>query len=88
MHPVTFITGYYDEVVNPWEGSIMTAVSNVRENIDGSHHGVKLEVNMSFPGGSAASFQPWEGSQEHKTRMLGFNNGFTLIAICRDRGCA
>lgn len=65
----------------------MTAVSNVRENIDGSHHGVKLEVNMSFPGGSAASFQPWEGSQEHKTRMLGFNNGFTLIAICRDRGC-
>lgn len=27
LHPVTYITGYYAEVINPWEGSIMTAVS-------------------------------------------------------------
>jgi hypothetical protein len=26
LHPVTYITGYYAEVINPWEGSIMTAV--------------------------------------------------------------
>jgi hypothetical protein len=35
----------------------MTAVSNVQENRDGTHHGIKLEVNMSFPGGE---FQPYE----------------------------
>ncbi|KAI5480800.1 long chain fatty alcohol oxidase [Pseudohyphozyma bogoriensis] len=86
LHPVSAVTGYYDEVIKPWEGSIMTAVSNVRENREGTHHGCKLEVMMSFPGGSAASFQPWKGSIAHKEAMLNFNHAFTLIAISRDRG--
>lgn len=42
---------------------------------------------MSFPGGTAASFQPWRGSRQHKEKMLQFNNSFTLICISRDRGC-
>lgn len=26
LHPVSYITGYYDETINPWDGAIMTAV--------------------------------------------------------------
>ncbi|KAL8278216.1 hypothetical protein RQP46_009389 [Phenoliferia psychrophenolica] len=86
LHPTSFVTGYYDELINPWDGSIMTAVSSARENLDGSHYGSKLEVMMSFPGGTAAAFVPWTASKEHKIALLGYNRSFTLIAICRDRG--
>lgn len=105
LHPTSYVTGYYDRAINPWEGSIMTAVrpfflaarvitdilvqvSNVAENRDGTHHGIKLEVNMSFPGGTAASFQKWTSSKDHKKALIQFNNSFTLICIARDRGCA
>jgi len=65
----------------------MTAVSSVRENWDGTHHGVKIEVIHSMPGGQAASFQAWESSIAHKTRMIEYQHTMTLIAIARDRGC-
>jgi len=64
----------------------MTAVSSVRENWDGTHHGVKIEVIHSMPGGQAASFQAWESSIAHKTRMIEYQHTMTLIAIARDRG--
>lgn len=66
----------------------MTAVSNVQENWDGSHHGVKIEVIQSFPGGQAASFMPWTSSFDHKLAMAQYGHQLTFIAICRDRGCA
>ncbi|KAM0791311.1 hypothetical protein ACM66B_005783 [Microbotryomycetes sp. NB124-2] len=86
LHPTTFITGYYDERIDPWDGAIMTAVSSVQENWDGTHHGVKMEVIQSFPGGRAAAFIPWRGSKDHKKIQVQFGNSFTIIAIARDRG--
>ncbi|BGP48449.1 hypothetical protein JCM10450v2_004325 [Rhodotorula kratochvilovae] len=86
LHPVSFTTGVYEESIKPWEGAIMTAVSNVQENWDGSHHGVKIEVINSFPGGQAASFTPWTSSENHKKLMSQYGNSITLIAIARDRG--
>ncbi|GAA5925837.1 uncharacterized protein JCM15063_005137 [Sporobolomyces koalae] len=86
LHPVSCVTGVYDEIINPWEGSIMTAVSSVRENVDGTHHGVKIEVVHSMPGAQAGSFQAWESSLDHKARMSEYGHTMTLIAIARDRG--
>ncbi|GAA5874602.1 hypothetical protein JCM16303_002918 [Sporobolomyces ruberrimus] len=86
LHPVAAVTGFYDETIKAWEGSIMTAVSSVRENWDGTHHGVKIEVVHSMPGAQAASFQAWESSLAHKTRMIEYQHSMTLIAIARDRG--
>jgi long-chain-alcohol oxidase len=60
-------------------------VSNVCENRDGTHHGAKLEVCMSFPGGAAAGPQVWESSAEHKSRMLEYSHSMTLITLVRDR---
>lgn len=60
-------------------------VSNVVENVDGEHYGCKLEVNMSFPGGTAAGFQPWTSSLAHKKALVQYDHAFTLLAISRDR---
>ncbi|GAA5959307.1 hypothetical protein JCM21900_003924 [Sporobolomyces salmonicolor] len=87
LHPVAFITGFYAEPIRAWEGSIMTAISSVQENWDGSHHGVKIEVMKSMPGAQAASFLPWTSSLDHKTNMAHYVHSMTLIAIARDRGC-
>ncbi|BGP32264.1 hypothetical protein JCM10296v2_004045 [Rhodotorula toruloides] len=86
LHPVVFTTGLYDEQIRPWEGAIMTAVTGVQENWDGSHHGVKIEVIQSFPGGQAAGFIGWTSSKEHKRTMAQYGNLLTLISIARDRG--
>lgn len=86
LHPVTPTTGYYDEPIETWNGAIMTAVSNVQENWDGSHHGVKLEVVMAMPGAQASAFVGWKSSKEHKKTMAQWRNQMTLIAIARDRG--
>ncbi|GAA6059993.1 hypothetical protein JCM10212_001151 [Sporobolomyces blumeae] len=86
LHPVSTVTGYFDEPVRAWEGAIMTAISSVQENWDGTHHGVKIEVVQSMPGGQAAAFQPWESSLAHKSRMAEYQHAMALIAICRDRG--
>ena len=43
LHPTSFVTAYFDEPVMPFEGAILTAVSNARENVDGNHYGVKIE---------------------------------------------
>ncbi|GAA5893640.1 uncharacterized protein JCM6883_003589 [Sporobolomyces salmoneus] len=86
LHPVAAITGFYDRPIKAWEGSIMTAVSSVRENWDGTHHGVKIEVVHSMPNAQAASFQAWESSLAHKERMVEYPHSMTLIAIARDRG--
>lgn len=64
----------------------MTAVSTVQENWDGTHHGVKLEIIQSFPGGRAASFHPWRGALDHKKAQVQYGKTFTIIPIARDRG--
>lgn len=32
LHPCTYVTAYFDEQINPWDGPIMTAVS-INENL-------------------------------------------------------
>ncbi|BGP16454.1 hypothetical protein JCM10213v2_004456 [Rhodosporidiobolus nylandii] len=80
-----YITGLYDTPIKPWEGAIMTAVTTVQENWDGTHHGVKIEVMMSFPGGKSATCTSWTSSKEHKMVMAQYANSCTLIAIARDK---
>ena len=35
LHPCTYVTAYFDEQINPWEGAIMTAVSTRKGNLRG-----------------------------------------------------
>lgn len=85
LHPCSYMTGFFDKDISPWTGSIMTGLSNVVENRDGSHHGAKIEVMMSFPGGTGASFVGWTSSKAHKASMIAMKNSFTLLALARDK---
>ncbi|GAA6001425.1 hypothetical protein JCM10207_006660 [Rhodosporidiobolus poonsookiae] len=85
LHPVAFCLGYYDETIKAWDGSVMTVLSPVHENLDGHHHGVKLEVMHSFVAGQAAGFSPWTSSREQKLRLAQYSSCAVLIAIARDR---
>lgn len=83
--PCSFVTGYFDEAINPWDGSIMTAISNVVENRDGTHFGSKLEVIASSSGVHAVTGAPWKSSSQHKETVLQYNHSFSFVVICRDR---
>lgn len=50
VHPVSFCCGKMDYAVDSWNGSIMTALSNVTENCQGDYYGAKLEVPVLHPG--------------------------------------
>lgn len=84
LHPTTVVTGYYDFPVNPWEGSLLTIVSNAAELVDAEGWGCKIEVIASSPGIHSA-FSNFENALEHKKSMLRYNHSFTIIIINRDR---
>ncbi|KAG0148447.1 hypothetical protein CROQUDRAFT_41362 [Cronartium quercuum f. sp. fusiforme G11] len=85
LHPVSFVTGWFDEEIRPWEGSIMTAISCEVENLKGDHFGAKIEVISSAPGLYAGIGARWYSSVSHREDMANYKNSFTLVIICRDR---
>lgn len=84
LHPTTTVVGFYDFPINPWEGSLLTMVSNAAELVDAEGWGCKIEVIASSPSIHAA-FSNFEDSTAHKAAMLRYSHSFTIIVICRDR---
>lgn len=84
LHPTTTVTGFYDFPVKPWEGSLLTMVSNAAELVDPAGWGCKIEVIASSPSIHAA-FTNFENAEAHKADMLRYAHSFELIVICRDR---
>ncbi|GAA98883.1 uncharacterized protein L969DRAFT_50924 [Mixia osmundae IAM 14324] len=85
LHPCGFVTGYYDEKIEPYNGAIMTTVSNVVENVDGEHFGAKIEIIASSAGTYGAAVVGWNGSKEHKRNALEYPNSVCMIILSRDR---
>lgn len=84
LHPTTVVSGFYDFPVNPWQGGLLTMVSNGAEIVDPAGWGCKIEVIASSPSLHAA-FSPYNSPAQHKSDMLKYNHGFELIIIARDR---
>ncbi|KAF9358391.1 hypothetical protein BGX26_001850 [Mortierella sp. AD094] len=84
LHPVSYAFGRFDEKINCYEGSIMTALSTVAENVDGNGYGAKIEVPSHHPALSSISVK-WKSGADHKSRMLDLNHIVPLIALTRDR---
>jgi hypothetical protein len=84
LHPTSVVVGYYDFPVKPWEGSLLTMVSNAAELVDAEGWGCKLEVIASSPSIHAA-FSNWQSAEEHRKKMLRYSHSFTIICITRDR---
>ncbi|KAK4143387.1 uncharacterized protein C8A04DRAFT_37399 [Dichotomopilus funicola] len=84
LHPTNFVSGIFDEDVQPWEGGSLTSVVGSFENLDGKGHGVKLE-RMSMMPSFCLPFLPWTSGPAYKLLAAHYRHLNTFIAICRDR---
>ena len=84
LHPVTMVGAVWPEDVRPWEGSILTAVVNEFENLDGDGYGAKLECTTMLPG-SFLPFFPWKGGLHFKEFAAKMRRMTGYISLARDR---
>lgn len=71
LHPVSAITAVFPQVISPWEGPILTAAVTSLENLDGMHHGPKVECIASTPC-YTLPFTPWRTGAKHSNPALDF----------------
>ncbi|CAG8451453.1 6713_t:CDS:2 [Ambispora leptoticha] len=83
-HPCVLLYGIFDKDVHAYKGTILTAVSNVVENVDGNHYGAKIEVPTLHPSTISYSF-PWKSSLQHKLLMTQLNHMVALVVLTRDK---
>ncbi|KAL2268796.1 hypothetical protein VTJ83DRAFT_3642 [Remersonia thermophila] len=84
LHPTNFVSGVFDEDVQPWEGGSLTSVVGSFDNLDSKGHGVKLEAMSMLPS-FCLSFFPWSSGTDFKLSVAKYRHINTFIAICRDR---
>jgi choline dehydrogenase-like flavoprotein len=85
LHPVVTVSGVFpDREVTPFEGSILTTVSNVVANLDGTHYGAKIEVPAGLPVSFATTLK-WNSAADHKKKMLMYPHTATFIVLTRDK---
>ncbi len=84
LHPVAAVAGYYAEPIEPWTGSLQTALSPHFAHLkDG--YGLRIEVAPAHPGMIGLT-APWEGGREHKRLMARAAHEAIFIALVRDTG--
>ena len=85
LHPVSLLGAIFpEEIVNPWEGGILTSVVTSLENLDGQGHGVKLEAMTMIPS-IMLPFIPWTSATEWRQLAAKFKNMVCFISLARDR---
>lgn len=85
LHPTTAVAAFYDEPVMPWEGAPQTIVCDEFSNLDGMHHGVRLEVAPCHPGFGAMALA-WKEPLHHKRLVQNIYQMANTIVISRDTG--
>lgn len=85
LHPVTLVYGEFDAKVNKRTDPIMTAVCTQSDNLDGLHHGPKIEAVHHLPFLHFV-FLPWRNSPEDlKALVARYQYLSALLVITRDR---
>ncbi|KAI9811537.1 MAG: hypothetical protein M1826_003140 [Phylliscum demangeonii] len=84
LHPAGFVFGVWPTEIRPWEGSILTAVCDEFQNLDGRGHGCKLECLSMMPAGGI-SLLPGLGP-EAKALAVQFKRMCGFVSIVRDQG--
>ncbi|MGH9381928.1 MAG: GMC family oxidoreductase N-terminal domain-containing protein [Thermoanaerobaculia bacterium] len=83
LHPTVAVTGAYEEPIEPWFGTMMSAVDESGARLDGNW-GFRLETPPAHPGLMAMAM-PWTSGRQHKEAMLGARHAATFIVLTRDR---
>jgi hypothetical protein len=84
LHLSTFCVGIYNEEINQTEGSLLTSVCDSFENVEGTHHGFKVECFTNGLGAFSCML-PWDGTAKHKERMLRYRNAVITFAMMHDK---
>jgi choline dehydrogenase-like flavoprotein len=97
LHPSTAIWAIWPHRTNPWEGAILTSVTTALEDLDGKHHGVKIEVVCSTPCFGLLSLpyrakypvsaddEPLSSAIDFKLNAAKFAYATGFVPIARDR---
>ncbi|KAM4085292.1 hypothetical protein ACJW30_10G015500 [Castanea mollissima] len=95
LHPVTMAWGYFPDTPLPnvwpeedkksYEGGIMTAMSTVVANLDGSGYGAVIQTPSLHPG-TFSILMPWISGTDIKNRMCRFSRTAHIFALARDKG--
>ncbi|KAF4550582.1 Hypothetical protein D9617_16g013700 [Elsinoe fawcettii] len=85
LHPVNMLGAIMPERTSPWDGPILTSVVSDLENLDGRHHGVKLEANTMLPGWFLPVFS-WRNALDWKEWCGKMGHAVGFISLARDSG--
>ncbi|RVX72691.1 hypothetical protein B0A52_04089 [Exophiala mesophila] len=99
LHPTASIWSVWKQRTNPWEGAILTVAATSLEDLDGYHHGPKIEVTCSVPGigllthpwrasptlDSSSSAAPLSAALAYKLNVAKFAHEMGFIVITRDQ---
>jgi choline dehydrogenase-like flavoprotein len=83
LHPVIPVTAYYDRLMEPWYGPMMSAYSDQFTRLDGNF-GYKLET-PPVHAGLMGMVTPWVSGEQYKHDMLKAAYAGTFIVITRDK---
>jgi long-chain-alcohol oxidase len=85
LHPGTAVVGVFDDALRPWEGTMQSIFSDEFTNLDGDHHGVKLESGPMHPA-ILALVVPWRDASHYRRLMHALPNMSVLAPLVRDHG--
>lgn len=83
LHPTVAVSARYDDPIDPWWGTMMSAVNNQFTDLDG-HYGFKIETPPAHPGLMAMAL-PWVSGRQFKEDMLSMRRVGSFIILLRDR---
>jgi long-chain-alcohol oxidase len=84
LHPVSNISGIFEEEILPWEGTMQAIYSDEHRYLTGNY-GVKYETTALQPV-IAMAVMPWRQPEDFRRRMQQLKNTSAIGVLLRDRG--
>jgi choline dehydrogenase-like flavoprotein len=84
LHPVSNVSGIFDEEIRPWEGTMQAIYSDQHRCLTGNY-GVKYETTALQPVIAVAAM-PWREPRDFRARMSQLKNTSAIGVLLRDRG--
>jgi long-chain-alcohol oxidase len=84
LHPVSNVSGIFDEEILPWEGTMQAIYSDQHRHLTG-YYGVKYETTALQPV-IAMAVMPWREPRDFRARMSQLRNTSAIGVLLRDRG--
>jgi len=84
LHPVSNVSGVFDEEFRPWEGTMQAIYSAEHRYLTGNY-GVKYETTALQPV-IAMAVMPWREPEDFRARLSQLKNTSAIGVLLRDRG--